>query len=124
MSTAPAKVRTWNHVVPEADPREFARMYHQMADEAADDGGVCYFIGGDKGFIKIGWSKWPEDRLASIYTCSPIPLRIMATRGGGLHREQAYHAQFHHLRQHGEWFKRSSALMREINRLANRVVEL
>jgi hypothetical protein len=77
----------------------------------------CYFIGGDRGLIKIGHSIDPVTRLADIQACSPIRLRILALRAGGADREAAYHQEFFDFREHGEWFRREPRLMREIKRL-------
>jgi hypothetical protein len=83
----------------------------------ADTIGVCYFVGGDLGLIKIGKAKDPVSRLAQISTHSPIPVRIFALAPGGETAERAYHRQFAEFRRHGEWFDRGDSLMAEIARL-------
>jgi hypothetical protein len=79
--------------------------------------GACYFMGGDKGAVKIGFSEDVEKRLREIRPHSPIPLRILAATHGGRMREAHYHWKFRRLRLHGEWFRRTPGLMREIGRL-------
>jgi hypothetical protein len=77
----------------------------------------CYFIGGDDGPIKIGYSISVKDRLRTLQLCSPIRLRVLATASGGMQRESAYHGQFAESRLHGEWFERTPGLLAEIERL-------
>lgn len=88
---------------------------HAAAD--SDHRGVCYFIGGDSGAIKIGFSTDLKARFASIQACSPVLLSVLATAPGGKTREEAYHLQFADDRLHGEWFARTPALLAEIARL-------
>lgn len=82
-----------------------------------DDRGLTYFIGGDVGAIKIGRSVNLDVRLKDIQACSPIPLRVLATRPG-VARERLYHKRFAHCRLHGEWFERTPDILAEIERLA------
>lgn len=82
-----------------------------------DADGLTYFIGGDIGAIKIGRSINLALRLKDIQACSPIPIRVLATRPGGK-RERLYHALFAAHRLHGEWFARCPEIEAEIARLA------
>lgn len=104
----------------EIDPLVFyagvAKALHEQADNWPA-GGVAYFIGGDTGCIKIGYSKKPSERLRIFQIYSPLKLRVLATAPGGELRESAYHAQFNHLRSHSEWFERGDDILAEINRL-------
>jgi hypothetical protein len=77
----------------------------------------CYFIGGDKGPVKIGFSIDVEKRLREFQPHCPYPLRVLATTHGGRSREGHYHWKFRQLRLHGEWFRRSRGLQNEIERL-------
>lgn len=90
---------------------------HTEADRRGDEGGRCYFIGGEEGPVKIGFSVAPESRLAAIQSCSPVALSILALAGGGDARETAYHHQFAAHRLHGEWFERAPEILAEIERL-------
>jgi hypothetical protein len=83
-----------------------------------DSPGLTYFIGGDVGAIKIGRSVNVTVRLKDIQACSPIPVRVLATREG-VARERLYHRKFAHRRLHGEWFKRCPEIEAEIERLSN-----
>jgi hypothetical protein len=76
-----------------------------------------YFIGGDHGPIKIGYSVSPTDRLKCIQAHSPIVVRILATTMGGQELEAAYHYRFARSRLHGEWFERAPSILAEIARL-------
>lgn len=105
----------------EAALRKFlAEEYHQRATKERPSEGkdYVYFIGGDVGAIKIGRSRRPEERLASLQCGSPIPLRILAVAPGSPNLEWYYHTvQFHKFRLHGEWFERSPEVLAEIDRL-------
>jgi len=68
--------------------------------------------------VKIGVSDDPVKRLRQLERGSPYPLRILATVEGDEDAERIYHAQFARLRQRGEWFKISKAILREIERLS------
>lgn len=103
------------------EPSRFAGMswlqiQHALADESATTR-RCYFIGGDEGLIKIGYSYSPEERLKALQLGSPIELRILATAPGGAARERAYHDQFAAMRVRGEWFERAPEIEAEIARL-------
>lgn len=92
-------------------------IMHTLADEAATSR-HCYFIGGDEGLIKIGFSYNPQERLKSLQLGSPITLRVLATAPGGAARERAYHEQFAAMRVRGEWFERTPEIEFEIARLS------
>lgn len=91
-------------------------ILHALADEAATTR-TCYFIGGDHGLIKIGYSYNPHERLKALQLGSPVDLRVLATAPGGAARERAYHDQFAEARVRGEWFSRTPEIEAEIARL-------
>jgi len=68
-----------------------------------------YFIRpvGMAGPVKIGWSKSVETRLLQLTEWSPFPLEIAARIDGDRHIEARFHALFHDLRSHKEWFHAS-----------------
>jgi hypothetical protein len=109
------KLIAWPHVGEEYTRERHVERMHQWAD--MDDKGVCYFIGGDVGAVKIGFTIDIKSRLRTIQANSPIPLRVLATRSGGETRERAYHCQFDEHRLHYEWFTRSPEIEAEISRL-------
>lgn len=92
---------------------------HRYIDNATGRGtrGVCYFIGGDSGPIKIGFSVDLKSRLTALRASSPLWLEVLAVRPGGESRERIYHEQFAADRLHGEWFARSPAILAEIAHL-------
>ncbi|MFD9047634.1 GIY-YIG nuclease family protein [Streptomyces zaomyceticus] len=64
-----------------------------------------YFIRADNGLIKIGVAAAPRERLRTIRTMSPIPLRLVLVLPGlGAAGEAELHQRFAAHRSHGEWF--------------------
>lgn len=55
-------------------------------------------------WIKIGFSRKPEQRLNKIASDSPIPCVLLGYWGGTLSDEGAIHKEFRHLHARGEWF--------------------
>lgn len=110
--------------IPPAEPRRrvkaapasvVARLHALADDEEREE--WCYFIGGEEGPVKIGFSRYVEGRLKDMYFHSPIKLSVLATVKGGRERESAYHVQFAEHRIHGEWFARCPEIEAEIERL-------
>jgi hypothetical protein len=76
--------------------------------------GVIYFaeqVGGR--LVKIGWTAGcPKRRVQSLQTGSPKKLRLLGTiPAESQEDEKRLHTQFADLRVHGEWFKRSKAIL-------------
>lgn len=117
------------HKAPRADngpplsDEDLIALAHKMADES-DTFAKCYFIGGDEGPVKIGYSVNPSSRLKALQLASPVRLRVLATAGGGIYREAAYHGQFEAHRLHGEWFARAPEIEAEIERLTMEVTNV
>jgi len=108
-------------LLPPARPKPVHRSLVQDAHEVADTytgQDVCYFIGGDKGPIKIGTSSKVERRLRGLQAASPVLLKILAVAPGGKAREYTYHLEFAHWRLHYEWFFRHSEITSTIKILA------
>jgi hypothetical protein len=101
---------------PMTDARAAAYL-HAVADKD-DTFAKCYFIGGETGPVKIGYSVDVQSRFRVIQLCCPTPLRVMAVCEGGEAREAAYHTQFSAHRLHGEWFSRAPDIFAEIARLS------
>jgi hypothetical protein len=55
--------------------------------------------------IKIGYSKNPIKRRASLQSSTPGELVLLGTIHGGLEHERGLHDDFAEYRVHGEWFK-------------------
>jgi len=66
------------------------------------------------GAIKIGCSIWPEGRLASCSSWSPLPLEIIARSPGDKNLEALLHGYFDASRSHNEWFHPTDKLLRLI----------
>lgn len=111
----------WPFVDSECTDAEYYAWLHDRADRCGSVA-KCYFIGGDEGPVKIGYSTSVDDRLKTIQAHSPLRVRVLATRDGGEDRETAYHAQFAEHRLHGEWFERSPSIESEIERLGGGVL--
>ena len=89
---------------------DYSHLLRLPERENAPDGWV-YWIGGDTGPIKIGWSKDPEKRLKQFQPGSPVELRVIYRVAGTYNDERRWHNELSNERLHGEWFKRGAALM-------------
>jgi T5orf172 domain len=65
--------------------------------------------------IKIGYSKNVEGRVSTLQTASASKLVVIHTMKGDRHTEALVHKQFSHLRQHGEWFRKTDGLLAYID---------
>lgn len=68
--------------------------------------GVLYYIGGDRGPIKIGFTRDLDARLKRLQMNSPVRLRVLAAVFATRDDEVETHRVFKKWRVHGEWFKR------------------
>ena len=89
---------------------DYSHLLRLPERENAPDGWV-YWIGGDTGPIKIGWSKDPEKRLKQFQPGSPVELRVIHRVAGTYNDERRWHNELSNERLHGEWFERGAALM-------------
>lgn len=81
-------------------------------------GHMVYFVGGETGPIKIGFTQQPmKERLKCIQNGSPIKLHVLATLNATRINEKFYHRRFAQSRLHGEWFERTPEILAEIDRL-------
>lgn len=80
---------------------------------------TCYFIGGEDGPVKIGFTDNLPKRLKALQSHSPVPLQVLAVTGGGIFAEMEYHERFAQHRLHGEWFERTPEIEAEIERLSS-----
>lgn len=69
------------------------------------------------GLVKIGTAKQVAQRLAELQTGSPGQLVLIAEIEGDRAEEMRLHAQFHSLRERGEWFRYDGALREYIENL-------
>jgi len=77
-----------------------------------------YFVGGVDGPIKIGLARYPERRLRTLQSHSPVKLSLLVVCRGGSKMESQYHVHFAKHRLHGEWFERHPDILAEIERLS------
>jgi len=89
---------------------DYSHLLRLPERKNAPDGWV-YWIGGDTGPIKIGWSKEPEKRLKQFQPGSPIELKVIHRVAGTYNDERRLHNELSNERLHGEWFERGAALM-------------
>lgn len=76
-----------------------------LEDENQRDQKLVYFIRDmTSGYIKIGVSNRPVERLGSMTTGSPHEMCLLLCVPGGYRREGALHLQFETKRIRGEWF--------------------
>jgi hypothetical protein len=76
--------------------------------------GSVYFISTDApdSPIKIGHTTLPvEDRLCSLQTGNPHPLKVLACVEADIYRENGFHRLFASARIKGEWFTRTPELL-------------
>lgn len=66
---------------------------------------TVYFIGEDRGFVKIGYTDRLKKRFAMMRMYSPCELTVLRLCPGGELTEKWFHAHFHEHRQRGEWFR-------------------
>lgn len=74
---------------------------------------MIYFAqAGIGGPIKIGHTSGQSvrGRLASLQSCCPWPLLVVALMPGSCREERALHERFSELRLRGEWFRASEPL--------------
>ena len=75
-------------------------------DQLGDYNGYVYFIGANKGHVKIGYSKNPWARVKDFQTGTPEKLHILATIKTYDVSERSVHELFESHRVVGEWFQR------------------
>lgn len=80
---------------------------------------IVYFMKpvGMAGPIKIGCTKWAQDRLVNLSIWSPFPLEIIVTIPGTFKLERNLHCCFADLHSHREWFFAGERLLSMIEKL-------
>jgi hypothetical protein len=103
-------------------------MVIESTDSDVINDGFVYFVldgfkpsaklGGDwdeRSYVKIGYSKNPEERLSALQTATPERLDLMGYIPGNPDTEKQFHTLFGHLRHKGEWFALTRQLYTCIN---------
>ncbi len=105
---------------------EIHKLLPFEAEAVADMEGLqsVYFVQATLGGpIKIGKSLDPQKRVTGMQTGSPVPLRLLAQIVEAAEDlEETLHADFAHLRLHGEWFRPGDELLRFIGRLGGKAI--
>jgi ribosomal protein L30E len=79
--------------------------------------GFIYFIvDTDKNQVKIGYSKYPTNRLKQLATATSSNLVLAATIPGDRKSEVQYHRHFAMYKCRREWFELSPEIQEFINR--------
>lgn len=87
--------------------------------------GHIYFVQAETiGHIKIGWTGNLPDRLKSLRTSSPVPLRLLGAIWAEMEIERVLHGAFKEDRVCGEWFKPHALLLEYIRDHAAKPVGL
>jgi Meiotically Up-regulated Gene 113 (MUG113) protein len=82
-------------------------------ETAKNDLGVVYFIeSGD--FVKIGYTRCPQERAKKMFTDCPIEPRLLHAEPGTFKSEKTLHRHFAHLHARGEWFRKGPDLLEYI----------
>jgi hypothetical protein len=77
--------------------------------------GYIYFIQLDRiGPIKIGFTNDVGNRLVSLQTSNPYPLRLLHFFPGNQEMEREIHSCFDEMRMNGEWFLPHPFILEEI----------
>lgn len=76
-----------------------------------------YFIKSENNHVKIGFSSNVEHRFKCLQSHSPCKLELLKSIPSDIGRESRLHAQFSHLRKHGEWFSLTDELISFIDSL-------
>lgn len=86
--------------------------------ESKEQQGYVYFIVDEEGKrVKIGFSHEPEKRLRQLQTANAQRLTLLAAIPGTKEDERFLHQQFGSARGINEWFRMTSYLRQEIERL-------
>lgn len=80
-------------------------LFPEEVDEPEPGKEFVYFLQeGGNGLIKIGYSRYPKERMRNLQLCCPIQLRCLGYFVGTQEDEGALHEKFVIQRRHGEWF--------------------
>lgn len=78
-----------------------------------------YFIrrSDGEGPIKIGSTRFLDQRLGSLMAWSPEPLRVLATIPGDVRRERQFHSMLASFRLHYEWFAPATEVLEVVEQV-------
>jgi hypothetical protein len=83
-----------------------------------------YFVRqGERGPIKIGFTRRKVIRFASLQSGNPEPLRLLCCIAGGSRLESLLHRHFAEQRLNGEWFVPNEELLLLIEELSQNVLK-
>lgn len=77
--------------------------------------GLVYIIEAENDLVKIGFSKDPRSRLATLQTGSAGQLRLIATAPATPDQERELHRLLNSSRERGEWFRKTRQVLAAIS---------
>lgn len=94
--------------------RAWLRVEEKTVPKPKD--GYVYVAEADSGYVKIGKSIHPEDRIQQLSTGSPVDLTLLAKSevAESVEKEQKVQQQYNEYRERGEWFEVPDSVKREI----------
>lgn len=102
----------------EAVERFHALVAEQKCARRAEAVWHVYFMHApDAKLVKIGVTSNLNVRLLALQNSSPVPLALLGCAEGDKATERALHAQWGHIRSHGEWFLATEELLSSIRSL-------
>lgn len=84
--------------------------------------GFVYFVYGDSGRVKIGYTGDPLKRFGHLRTNCPDKLTLLGLIPGTKEDERQWHEMFRSDHLFGEWFRSTMALKREIRAAKTRTL--
>lgn len=97
-----------------------ARNY--LSRQQLGGSGFVYFVYGNTGRVKIGFTTDPIKRFGSLRTNCPDKLTLLGLVPGTKEDERAWHERFHGQRIFGEWYRSTSELKRQIRAIKSRTL--
>ncbi len=73
------------------------------------------------GPVKIGVAADPEERVRTLSTAGPFPVRLLSVCQGNHSRENYFHKLYAHARLNGEWFQLSLTEITALQKLFSTV---
>lgn len=118
--TAAEKLYALRKQEPHAPLVTQARNY--LMKQALSAGGFVYFVHGDTGRVKIGFTTDPVKRFGSLRTNCPDRLTLLGLLPGTKDDEREWHKRFEGDHLFGEWFRSTSELRREVRAAKTRTL--
>lgn len=86
--------------------------------------GYIYAIEAANGFVKIGWSKYPEVRLSHVRSHATHPCEMVGYVEGTVEHERALHEMLRNERHYGEWYNKGPGVRLFLDLLPKREIKV